>query len=84
MQKSLSEIKTCTKTFDLRGVFDTETGPIYWDQGHVSDRGNSIVAKSLFNTVFSIVSENYGFSTFETEKRLRKHLRYFMMIERLL
>ena len=67
--KNLSEIKTCTKTFDLRGVFDTETGPIYWDQGHVSDRGNSIVAKSLFNTVFSIVSENYGFSTFETEKR---------------
>ncbi|HIC05730.1 MAG TPA: SGNH/GDSL hydrolase family protein, partial [Candidatus Nitrosopelagicus sp.] len=35
--KNLSEIKTCTKTFDLRGVFDTETGPIYWDQGHVSD-----------------------------------------------
>jgi lysophospholipase L1-like esterase len=70
--KNLSEIKTCTKTFDLRGVFDTETGPIYWDQGHVSDRGNSIVAKSLFNTVFSIVSENYGFSTFETEKSIKK------------
>ena len=66
--KNLTEIKTCTKTFDIRDVFDTETGPIYWDQGHVSDRGNSIVAKSLFNTVFSIVSENYGFSTFETEK----------------
>ena len=63
--RNLSEIKTCTKTFDIRDVFDTETGPIYWDQGHVSDRGNSIVAKSLFNTVFSIVSENYGFSTFE-------------------
>jgi len=70
--KNLSEIKTCTKTFDLRGVFDTETGPIYWDQGHVSDRGNSIVAKSLFNTVFSIVSENYGFSTFETKKGIQK------------
>ena len=70
--KNLSEIKTCTKTFDLRGVFDTETGPIYWDQGHVSDRGNSIVAKSLFNTVFSIVSENYGFSIFETEKGIQK------------
>ena len=37
----------CTKTFDIRDVFDTETGPIYWDQGHVSDRGNSIIAKSL-------------------------------------
>jgi len=70
--KNLSEIKTCTKTFDLRGIFDTETGPIYWDQGHVSDKGNSIVTKSLFSTVFSIVSENYGFSTFETEKDIGK------------
>jgi len=70
--EKLSEIKTCTKTFDLRDAFDTKTGPIYWDQGHVSDRGNSIVAKSLFNTVFSIVSENYGFSTFETEKSIKK------------
>ena len=70
--EKLSEIKTCTKTFDLRDAFDTKTGPIYWDQGHVSDRGNSIVAKSLFDTVFSIVSENYGFSTFETEKGIKK------------
>jgi len=70
--KNLSEIKTCTKTIDMRDVFDTETGPIYWDQGHVSDRGNSIVAKSLFNTVFSIVSENYGFSIFETNKGIKK------------
>ena len=70
--KNLSEIKTCTKTLDLRDVFDTETEPIYWDQGHVSDRGNFIVAKSLFNTVFSIVSENYGFSIFETEKGIQK------------
>ena len=70
--KSLSEIKTCTKTYDLRDVFDTETGPIYWDQGHVSDRGNLIVAKSLLNVVFPIVSENNGFSIFETEKDVQK------------
>jgi len=70
--KNLSEIKMCTKTIDMRDVFDTETRPIYWDQGHVSDKGNSIVAKSLFNTVFSIVSENYGFSIFETEKDIKK------------
>ena len=70
--KNLSEIEICTKTFDLRGVFDNETGPIYWDQGHVSDSGNSIVTKSLFNTVFSIVSENYEFSIFETENGIKK------------
>jgi len=70
--KKLTEINTCTKTFDIRDVFDTETGPIYWDQGHVSDRGNSIVAKSLFNVVFSIISENYGFNIFETENYVQK------------
>jgi len=70
--KNLSEIKTCTKTFDVRNVFDTKTGPIYWDQGHVSDKGNSIIAKSLSSTVFSIISKNHGFNTFETEKDIKK------------
>jgi hypothetical protein len=70
--KNLSEITTCTKTLDIRNVFDTETGPIYWDQGHVSDRGNSIVAKSLSSTVFSVTSKNHGFSTFETENSIKK------------
>ena len=62
--KNLSEITTCTKTFDTRNIFDTETGPIYWDQGHVSDKGNSIIAKSLLNAIFSIVSENQGVQYF--------------------
>jgi len=70
--KNLSEITTCTKTFDIRNVFDAETEPIYWDQGHVSDRGNSIVAKSLSSTIFSIISKNHGFSTFETEEDIKK------------
>ena len=70
--KNLAEIKTCAKTFDLRDVFDAETGPVYWDEAHVSDLGNSIVAKSLLNTVFPIVSENYGFSVFETEGGIQK------------
>jgi len=70
--KNLSEITTCTKTFDIRNVFDTEAGPIYWDQGHVSDKGNSIIAKSLSSTVFSIISKNHGFNTFETEKDIKK------------
>ena len=70
--KNLSEIKTCTKTLDIRDTFDTETGPIYWDQGHVSDKGNYIVANSLFSTVYSIVSENDMFSIFETEKSTQK------------
>ena len=70
--KNLSEITACTKTFDIRNAFDTETGPIYWDQGHVSDKGNSIIAKSLSSTVFSIISKNDGFSTFETGENIKK------------
>tara|TARA_Y100000310_G_scaffold330758_1_gene402990 strand:+ start:2476 stop:3999 length:1524 start_codon:yes stop_codon:yes gene_type:complete len=70
--KNLSEVMTCAKTFDIRNIFDNEIGPIYWDQGHVSDRGNVIVAKSLSTMILSIISENNGFSTFETEKSVKK------------
>jgi len=70
--KNLSEITICTKTFDIRNVFDTEPEPIYWDQGHVSDKGNFIVANSLSNTISSIISENHEFSTFETVKDVKK------------
>jgi len=66
--EKLSVINSCTGTFDLRDVFDTEIEPIYWDQGHVSDKGNSIVAKSLGSTIFPIVLDNSGFSIFENKK----------------
>jgi len=80
--KNLSEITTCTKTFDIRNVFDTETGPIYWDQGHVSDRGNSVIAKSLSNTVFSIISKIMDLILSKLKKILKKYLRHFTMTER--
>ena len=64
----LQEVKMCTKVIDLRGVFDAEVGPIYWDEAHVSDKGNIIVAKSLVNTIFPIISKNHEFNTFEYKK----------------
>ena len=64
----LQKVKMCTKVIDLRGVFDAEVGPIYWDEAHVSDKGNSIVAKSLTNTIFPIISKNHEFNTFEYKK----------------
>jgi len=70
--KYLQEVKTCTKVIDLRGVFDTEVGPIYWDEAHVSDKGNSIVAKSLSGMIFPIISKNPEFSTFEHKKDVEK------------
>nr|AIF09660.1 GDSL family lipase [uncultured marine thaumarchaeote KM3_39_A11] len=66
--KNLSEIKICTKTIDLRDVFDNETDMIYSDQGHVSDQGNAIVAKSLYNAILPIILKNKEFNLFENEK----------------
>ena len=66
--KNLSEIKTCTKTIDLREVFDNETETIYSDQGHVSDQGNAIIAKSLYNVILPIILKNKEFNIFENEK----------------
>jgi len=63
--KNLSEIETCTETIDLRDVFDNETGVIYSDQGHVSDQGNAIVAKSLYDAILPIVLKNKGFNISE-------------------
>ena len=66
--KNLSGIKICTKTIDLRSVFDNETDTIYFDQGHVYDQGNVIVTKSLYNEILPIISKNKEFNIFETEK----------------
>ena len=66
--KNLSEINTCTKTIDLRNVFDNESETIYSDQGHVYDKGNTIVAKSLYNVIFPIILKNKEFNIFENEK----------------
>ena len=68
--KSLSEIRTCTKTIDLRGIFDNEIETIYSDQGHVSDQGNAIVAKSLYSTILPVVLKNKEFNIFENEKEV--------------
>jgi len=66
--KSLQEVKTCNKIVDLRGVFDTESGPVYWDEAHVSDKGNSIIAKSLTTTISPIISIDDELSIFGQKK----------------
>jgi len=58
---SLSELDDyCTKTKDLRNVFDDINGPIFLDAGHVNDYGNEIVAQELFELTFPIVKERYS------------------------
>ena len=45
----------CTKTADLRGIFDNTTKPIFLDEVHVGDYGNLIVAERLYQLSNSII-----------------------------
>ena len=52
---------------DLRGIFDNINGPIYWDQGHISDTGNLIQAEKFYE----IVTESF-FSKRASEDKFHK------------
>ena len=51
---NLDNLQECVG-IDLRSVFDNESIPIYWDQGHVSDNGNQIVANSLNSIISQVI-----------------------------
>nr|AIF20441.1 GDSL family lipase [uncultured marine thaumarchaeote KM3_89_H08] len=53
--KNLDTLSSCTLHIDLRNVFDKETSPVYWDQGHVSDLGNRIVADKIYENILSLL-----------------------------
>jgi len=48
----------CSKTMDLRNVFDKVSEPIFLDSGHINDHGNEIVAESFFELTVPIVSNS--------------------------
>jgi len=55
---ALNELtQVCTKTADLRNTFDNETGTIFFDAGHVGDKGNKIIAEKLYQIVLPIISK---------------------------
>ena len=53
--KQLDLLDNCNSSKNLRSIFDNESGPIYWDQGHVSDNGNQIVANVISKHVSEIL-----------------------------
>ena len=58
LAKNLNELEEeCSTTGDLRNVFDGIDEPIYYDFAHMSDFGNKIIAKNLFDLSLSIVEE---------------------------
>ena len=56
---NLDDLDNCTSSINLRSVFDNETSPIYWDQGHVSDKGNNIVAQALYDEISEFLPKNF-------------------------
>ena len=54
--KNLHTSSNCTDNVDLRDIFDQESSPIYWDQGHVSDLGNNLVAKAIYESILPFIS----------------------------
>jgi len=54
----LSMLNSCTLTADMRNAFDNYIEPIYWDQGHVSDKGNLIIAELIFKKILILIEED--------------------------
>lgn len=47
---AVNELKSiCSNSMDLTNSFDNNLETIFFDQGHVGDRGNKIMAKELFD-----------------------------------
>ena len=51
----LSNFNYCENTIDLRNTFDDVKKPLYFDGVHINDYGNELVAKKIFNEIFSFV-----------------------------
>ncbi len=59
MVDSLKELdKTCTKTADLRDTFENIPQTVYFDQAHMTDFGNEIIAQKLFELSLPIIENN--------------------------
>jgi len=46
---------TCSGTADFTNVLDGINEPIFYDQGHMNDQGNEIIAENLFNLINPIL-----------------------------
>jgi len=53
--RELLSLQDDCNVIDLRGIFDDVSGPIYWDQGHVSDTANLILAEKFHEVVNEII-----------------------------
>jgi len=69
MGRELLSLQDNCNVVDLRGIFDDINGPIYWDQGHISDTGNLILAEKFHKIVNEII-----FNKKQTESKFQSIL----------
>ena len=55
MGRELLSLHDNCNVVDLRGIFDDINGPIYWDQGHISDTGNLIQAEKFHEVITELI-----------------------------
>ena len=58
LSKQMSTLNICSKSIDMRSAFDENIDPIYWDQGHISDKGNLIISKLFVNEIIKIIDND--------------------------
>ena len=58
-ENEMESLAACALTVNFRGVFDSVNSPVYWDQGHVSDYGNSILAEKMISYIQKVLPENF-------------------------
>jgi len=59
MQNKLEELETkCTAVEDLTSIFDAEDSMIYFDVGHMGDKGNGMIAQKIFDISSLYISDS--------------------------
>ncbi len=56
---ALNELNlTCTSTSDLQNIFDSYSETIFFDSGHVGDKGNKIIADQIYEEILPIILDD--------------------------
>ena len=54
----LTTLESCSKTIDLRDIFDQNLETIYYDAGHLGKEGNKIVAQQIYDEILPILTKH--------------------------
>ena len=75
MWRELLSLQDNCNVIDLRGIFDDISGPIYWDQGHISGTGNLILAEKFHDITNEII-----FNKKSNEDKFQKIISIFFIL----